>query len=450
MALKPIGSSRNRPYLRHESYGMGGRANTRLEHHVAQANERAETAIRVDGVQAIIWNRILLGSIPCLCRHSGKKASKGSGLGGLNPGEANEYSPVGLVDDGAGNSGRRSIKGLNPEVDNSYPANKDVPGEDDESWIFNGDNPAVTENKLRQDGEGNTVMDPRAINGDDDLPKDGSDLFSDIPTFLTSEAVACPVCLGSGYVDSWQMVGGRRKVMSFLDSDDFDTNGSFDSSAAPPQLRLDQGQYLNWKMKVPRLFDRMVRSSLCITENPHFLSLRGVHPSVKIGGTFLPATPQNMARLENNASAHDGRLEFKFVAPQRMTLTHFEMTMLSGDPFYMQMPNVSMPYEREFLEFNTNIAVEMSGRARVNPGDVICDSKYQSAWRVTNVVPRTTAGGKALVNQIDLRLVHSSEIYGKLNPWYTPAQGVSKLYRGINEEKQGGASRNGDKFGHKT
>lgn len=438
--MKIGGQKGRRPYLTPENSSMGNRANTSLEHLVAAANVRHEQALRVDGVPVLIWRKTSTGSKPCTCckpsttaSHNLMFATSGSvgstDINDTGDNSISDYSILGVGSPGPARPERENSIRMQTHTATETPTNR-ATSEDDEDFAYDGD--SETESLNIRNTEFNGHPDPFEYV---DLPEDMSDRTPStngtIDSYITGDNIRCPVCIGTNYVNSWQPVGAVRVVMSFLDSDTFETDGYIDANATPNCLTLEPGQFLEFSVKLPKYFTSVEKIGMFNMRN----SANGGELKLKQLDVLKNATPKTVLHDRNGVG---GETTFRFEATSRTLITHFDSVLRLSDPTYAQFPPLSLPYEREYLETNTSVSVEFSASVEAQPGDVVIDYKHKRTWKITNANPKSSAEGRSLQFLADMRLVNQHEVLACLSVFEMPVSNAEKPFQLVNSKFQSG------------
>lgn len=442
--------SGRRSFLTPSNKGMSPRVIARLEHMVAASNVQAAEAIRVDGVQFLLWQRTPSSSAgisgrTCSC-HGGHAPAASAITGDTNHSEVDTVN----IDDNVApdnNSGYR-ILGL-PTFSSEATSqatdprakvvvetlqNKGTPI-DDEAWnneddAHEGDSAdkyAVDENQ-------------RDVHSDFEALRDflsGGEATAE-PSVLgmsynTANSVSCPVCCTATYVEAWQPYGGRRMVFSFLETDEWESEGFLDTSTAPYTMQLAKGQLLTFRMKLPMYFTSVVRVGMWNGRFPLDSATIGLNIVNETTGEKTLADPQAVLGTSGTGQT----LTFELEAKSDIILTHFDVVLMLRELPFAQFPTLNTPYELDMLEYMTNIAIECTADTYAAPGNIISDFKFRKCWRVTNSVHKFTAGGKSMVLQLDLQAVNSHEPFFALHPFTVPQEQGPDRFSGILESTQG-------------
>lgn len=435
MAMRIGGKAGQRPFLLPGNKGMAERAKLRVEHTAAALNAQLDEALKVDGVPIILWHQNDPGGRRCTCAPGGTTSASTPRLDGSpavqrDNAQVQDASPRFRI---AGLPGQVNTADLGALHDDTIPSlDSDDMWESDE--IGDGGDLDSIDNL-----EGNVDQEGESVHYADELARAMPGVFGTSGVFsgsyISSEAASCPVCVGASYLESWQPHGGRRIVMGFAAADDYSTTGDLSQESHPNILTLDVGQYLEFSLKLPRLFTKVIRCGLWDGRRP----LEGeAQVEILVGLDWVTCNQHQLEQLGGNGEG--GIRQFRFLALQKTMVTHFDTVVMLTDLPLTQFPPLNAPYAFEFQEYMTSISIELPASLRVGPGDLLSDFKHRKMWRVTNAVPHFTAGGRALPTQVDLQVVTSTDRAFSLHPFQVPVEMGPRPFSGENERMQGGVN----------
>lgn len=425
--MKIGGQGGSRPFLIPDNLGMANRVNQRIESVVASHNLRAQEALKADGVPIIVWHRNDGGGRLCTCTSAaGNKmpaAFRGPDPTGPLRGLVNVPEVEESPDDGVDllGLGGQSMTSSGLEVELGEWGEEEIEAPDVPTLGKDGEMPSPADDEDVVDAylSGDTSFGTPAVYGSG---------------YTTAESVSCPVCAGASYVDSWQPSGGRRVVMAFQESDSFDTNGVIDVESHPNVLALDDGRYLDFAMKLPKYFGSVMRFSAWNGRR----ELANLPLLIMDQGGYSTASAKALSAM---GAGQGGVKHFRIEAKDRLLLTHVEAVVLLSDMAYAQFPPLNAPLDIENQDYMTSITIEVGANIRIAPGDLVSDFKMRKMWRVTNVVRKSTAGGRTSVSQVDLQSVPSTDKAFVLHPFYVSVEQGPKMFSGTNEAFQGGTGQ---------
>lgn len=378
-----------------DNQGMVTKANARLESQVSSANARLANALAVDGVPILVWRQRSEGGPVCSCHADVAKEDRKAAALEANDGvefEDNDgYEIVGH---------KHPSKSTKPKLTSK---NFDNPLDD---IAFASTKPAI---EIGVDPLTGHPIDELTFDEEIEGSEGGSAPANPLGS-NTAQSVACPVCAGATYRDGWQPYNGQRAVMSFLADDSYTTTALLDDTTKPFNMVLAEGQELQWDVKLPRLFSEVVRLGMWSGRSP--LPTEDYPVEVFDGLRWVVATRKVLLAMNN-----DKKFTFRFKAPKRVIITHFDCVVLLADNPHGQFPPLNAPYDAEFLEYLTNITIEVGANIKIEPGDLISDYKFYKMWRVTNAARKFTAGNRAMSSSLDLRVVTSTEALFALHPF---------------------------------
>lgn len=453
-----------------DNFNQSHKANARLEQQTSAANRRLEEALKVDGVRVLLWHKHPPAGRVCSCMSgAGSAPSPDAGLSPatntskdpsstaiLSPpmSSGDEKQPWSILGVGTDEQPHWRVRSK-PNTEGETEADKRTDLNDlanarvgpkrttdhrYESRLKTGHNIISTEDLVEENDPAAFLASQLGGSPGQTAPPTTFNAFvagGGNTTANLSNSVSCPVCVSAIYIEAWQPFGGRREVMSFLPSDNFETDGILDLTAKPYVLKLAAGQTLSFTLKLPKVFANAIHANLWNGRTPYIGD--EFIPEVYNGTVYVPATPKNLDKLSGSAAPK----LFRIKAPAAMTITHFDIVVLLADPAYGQFAPLNATLEQEFLEYMTNTSIEVS--ASLNPidtGDLLVDWKFRKTWRITTLTPKFTAGGRALQTVMDIRVVSGQEVFNVLNPFPRPINTGPKTYAdnqpGIDDWQGGG------------
>lgn len=194
------------------------------EHVIPMQQARMNSAFRVQGVQAVLYNRLSQG-IVCSCKskdqHVLGRLDTGDVVGSANRAQTNTQFGVG------------SYNPMSPDAefdDDNFQSNPTSPNNPLSQWM--GD---VIKAGHERDGA-NLILDVSANSEAGQFSPDLDNIFSVFdPGTMGLTDVSCPVCFGSGYVGGYSQFRGWRHVVAAPQI--VDTAATFDLTTSPLALR---------------------------------------------------------------------------------------------------------------------------------------------------------------------------------------------------------------------
>lgn len=439
-----IGRRNNRSLQTPSNQGMARRVDKRLDATANAQAARFEQALAVDGSVAIIWNT-QKGTEVCTCRGTNDTFSEGSLLQDGTP----NYSPeqvsssvneeTGSVTTAvAANVGSGASLGdsdysyvgnsLNTDNLDSYFSDKfafetnpdkiNADAEDLNEEQFDGDD---------EDYEGNDFMSAFELDGqegvsanrDDDnnplvnaLSEDST--LSDSDDLLTPSTVSCPICLGRGYVDTLGIYNGQRTILH-VGSPNIDIEGAEIIEDQPLRLRHYSGtrSSVTWAgVIIPPMWKHLIRITLfdmgrIVTADRAKVSY--IHSSAP--DTKVPLTHESLTALKNSGNLNlDHRIDIVVEGiKDGVDFTHFEILYSIGNIVKIQVPEIEVPRQEEFIDWNLNVTFEMSPSITIRENSYVVEGKYNRIWKVSSLTRKVTAGGKGYAYQVNARALHLYE-----------------------------------------
>lgn len=380
-------------YMPNNRATMYTKAQKQLE---GQATARAESygnALQVDGPQMVFWLK-RNGAVPCSCQ-----AAPANIL----------YSDIKIESD--------------LDFDSKLPTTKAVPGQRSDSntsrvyHIEKLAKPSINElfkdnaTPLRDKLQGTNVQFP---DGSDDIMssfnEDEEDSISDTLdpfNLLGNKIIQCPVCFGTGFIDSYQPHNGSRIVFDTSNLYMFQCDAAdMDESANPTIVTLKAGQSITWITKFPLLWESLLRCSIYHKGqliSPAWYSWTFEIPSVQVSGECAT----DLDRLQNV----DIPALLTLTAHEDFPFTHGEIVLVFAELMRGQIPEIPQAYEDEFEDWQASISVELPIEIGefVSEGDYFAESKYKRAWKINSVNIRKTMGGTIFAVIADCRALHKFE-----------------------------------------
>lgn len=376
------------PLGRPNNTGMGSRANRQLEASAAWQASKYNNSLAVDGPEFYFWRKTD-GSLPCSCSNApGSRASQ------TEAGEANATSRSSFGDD----------------VDTDYDDLDSVPPPSGSLESLFGDIRLDPGYQNRQSNVNDKLRETEGSgrSGFEDI--DDSDIIADLENgdriddpfgLFKGKTIDCPICLGTGYVDSWQLYGGARVILATGREHRFSPSGNvvIDDQENPTLLRGGRNSTVTWTWKIPLVWEQVLRIELYNGST----TVRRDAYTLTINNT--PLSPASLDTFKNTGATVTIELGFETT----VEFTHAEIIIAYRPAFRAQIPEVAQGYEQEFLDWNVNVSVELPTNVKISEGDYLTESKYGKVWKVSVLTPRVTNGGTVFGLGADLRALHQFE-----------------------------------------
>jgi len=425
-----IGRSNNRSLRTSGNQGLARRVDNQLDAIVDAQAAKFKTALAVDGAVAFIYNKHS-GIIPCTCR----------GFQNFNNIAAHE---VGI----AGSETQTNSVSFNPETSHrhatAFPASNQI-------RQVGGLEPSHLDDYFKQRNESivdkiRNVVDERTEEGFIDDPADDviDALFQEDPApvfsgdgdpmksilastnlanssshAFNSAFVACPICYGAGYVDTWRLYNGERIVLDASNSHAIDifNDVEIDTDAQPATYSIYDRSHIKWSgVKFPTSWRHLLRLAIFNGGeeiSPSAYRLYFVHPSAS--DTRNPLNYQTLSQLSNSPllkinNGLDIILEPVIDGTNApLVITHVEFLFALGHPVRIQVPEADVPNEDEFVDFNLTLTFELPADVEIKENSYIIEGKYTRTWKVSTINRKLTARGKSFGYSVSARALHSFE-----------------------------------------
>lgn len=439
-----LGRRQSRSLLTPSNQGMARRADKRLDSTVNSAAARFETALAVDGVFCVVWNRTS-GSRSCSCQESTSSSASFSGFQPTIMDSSKVSTNVVINADGEEQTVRTSGASVSVDVlhDDLYQYVGENLTRDGLDGYFQGRTVNETTRQRINPDEGDFYQDFTDETGDapvggdllEALSEDGiyADFDADddplidvvnpygaLPTdsttgqgdnMLNSVTLACPVCVGTGRVDAWQPFNGTRQVLDITHPGIEIGDASFSDDTQPQVLEIPQNGTVSWNNVIlPIAWE-------------HSMALRVFHEGVLLvdgrdytleyelvtaTGTWLPLTMNTLSSLRKNATSVY-HLNIRLTANRLLMFTHVLIVLADGFLPKIQVPELNIPNNSEFIDWELNVQFEVSSKVELRENSYINEAKYGRLWKISAVNRKISAAGKSFGYQVDARAIHSFE-----------------------------------------
>lgn len=355
---------------RNPSKGLARRAEQQLNSAARSHAERFEEALAVDGVPVAIWNKSP-GSVTCTCRKRSRNLIR-----------------VYEGDDG-------SVTDYAEELPSTHFADGLVTDDELTSILEDRLIPEPT-TKQRILGETQDSITSASTFAERDVIL-SDDVFAEADALLNAVAVTCPICYNSGNVDAWQLFGGKRILLDLSDMYPVNITGGQivepdEGIESVPIIELSQrGEEISWQVQLPLTWKILAR--IRVYENEEIVDPSSYTLTFKLDGDDVEQNldaPTLKALRGNPALSGEATVFLRPVKGYRLYFTHVDLVFLLTPPVRAQMPDMEIPYEEEYLDWNLNISVELSAKATVKEGSYLVDFRYNRVWKVDSYNRRAT------------------------------------------------------------
>lgn len=235
---------------------------------------------------------------------------------------------------------------------------------------------------------------------------------------FTPNFVACPICLGSGYVDSWRLYNGERILLDASEAHTIDTFGvvDIDSDEQPPIYTVHERASIQWgNVKLPTSWRHLVRLAVLDKGkivSPSSYNLYFIHPSqpsVKNPFNYDTLNNLNNSLLLQQSNKLTLVIESNLGKDFQLKFTHVEILFSMGMPIRIQVPDMEVPNEDEYVDWNLTVTMELPPDIEMKENSYIVDGKYKRVWKVSSINRKLTARGKPYGYSVSARALHSFE-----------------------------------------
>lgn len=365
------------------------RANRQLEGYAAVKAEHFENSLGVDAPLFYFWHSNP-GSIPCSCVTDRNSANSDIEVGGENKKQVVRKSK----DDFNIQIPEYGEKTLTNTYGQPLTQSKS-PNSRDKFFTNDYDDPFSDHDDASNDVE-DVIPDNQSITG-----------FNDPLHMFSDKTIYCPVCYGAGFIDSWNVHGGKRYAFDTSNAYNFDSIGFDISSKTFPtrltSIKINAACY--WMFTLPLVWNDILRISVnngnkLVAPHLYYWTFKDSN------GVIKELTANNLEEYNNTGEVITLSLTFN---ETDIEFTHAEIIFAFQEARLAQIPEVQQGYEQEFLDWNVNITAELPPDLAISEGDYLTESKYQKIWKVSALTKRVTAGGVVFGLTAELRALHSFE-----------------------------------------
>lgn len=367
---------------------MPNRANAHLENYAISKAEHFETSLKVDAPRFYFWNK-QLGSIPCSCTAANKSYNLD-----IEPGEPSNKSY----------SKDKPLKNSKQDKYSVYEAAEP----EDRFYAQVADQNARSRKKTLEEHlfDDNDMGDSIEEMQDPDEVTEAITDFDDPFNLFSDRSIMCPICMGSGFLDGYNLYAGNRVVLESSNLHKFYTeNADVIETDNPTKIIVNEGGKVIWSLKLPKLWTHILRISVYNGQDeisPDEFSFTWV--SVNSNDTG-PVTAKSLDTLNGTGDVVRLLLSFHL----KTTFTHAVIVFSYSEPHKAQIPDVAQGWEQEFLDWNTNVTMELPPTIDIKEGSYITESKYGKVWKVSALTPRFTEGGTVFGLTSDVRALQPME-----------------------------------------
>lgn len=373
---------------------MPNRANAHLENYAISKAEHFETSLKVDAPRFYFWNK-RKGSVPCSCT-----AANLSYNNDIDPGEPN----TDILE---------IIKPLAKTANNKYSSYELVDTDSpDVLDKINDDEPLFPRKKesfhkqlfdseVDSDEIGNQIED---VIDPEEVAKGNTD-FHDPFNLFSDRTIQCPICMGSGFIDSYDLYAGKRFVFETSDMYHFySENADIDETANPTKIHLHKTGNIFWSFQLPRLWLDILKIEVYSGQDiisPEDYTFHWIDSANNSG-------PLSISSL--NSKNNTGEvIKLQLTALDDLIVTHAVIIFSYANPHKAQIPEVAQGWEQEFLDWNTSVTMELPPTIDIREGSYVTESKYGKVWKVSALTPRFTEGGTVFGLTAEVRALQPME-----------------------------------------
>ena len=401
-----------------------------------------QTSLMVDGVVAAVWSRES-GAVACSCRTTTESVTDLIDSGTIIDSDsipvstqvsnsAQDSADISRStssfsdNDGSGSytyvGNQHTRSGLDALFADTYDmdiVSRIQPSDEDIEGIIEatGEDPSGLDLIEALDIDNDGSIDTGDADGDPLLQvlEAGGGITSDTQPFSPS-MINCPICFDSGRMDAWRIYGGERIILDLstrytVVSHNFDLP---EDGPLPQQIEIWQDGHFTWtSVSFPRMWENLVR--MVVFDRGRVVSAveyvleysTPANPNVFTELTYAALSNMNNGSVLKTSNKLNIRISPRW--DDSLFFTHIEILILTTDLPRIQVPEITVPNDSEFADWNLSATFEVSANARIKATSIISEAKYNRVWKVTSLNRKLTASGKSSGYQVDCRAIHSFE-----------------------------------------
>lgn len=382
--------------------GLARRVENRLAAVADSYVAKTETSLAVDGVPLFIWNK-REGRYKCACQF------EGGALGAFNATTSQDASgkPIAVYQ----KTGRKVKNKFMPLSETVHDLNTDSSVTDTfesttRSKILDKDTDKVNEKMF--DYASRLIN--KGIKGNPNDLTNVLDAFDEADELLSDKIITCPICHGSGKVDSWAPANGNRLLFDLSSRFEVDLFDVDMVNSQVPTFIIKPNGYVEWSFDLPVTWLTLERASLFMGDK--LIPRSDYRATLTLpDDTEYTLSKEVLRNLKGASVITEGkcRLKIQPMEGNELTVTHFDLIYMNARPFKAQLPEIEIPYEDEYADWNLNINIELTAKATIKEGSYICDAKYKRVWKVDSFSPKRLANSQILGYTAQCRALQSFE-----------------------------------------
>lgn len=384
------------------NHGSNERAQKRLDHIIARANDQFETALSVDTVNIQLWSKTEQGRF-CTCQNIKKTEPRFS-----NP----DTDPTSEEIAERHDTNLPSFVIKSGKIQKQTPLNQTITKK------------KVNDDKLEPPIRFNSLTEQDSLSEGDQEINDLLALISkgdDSNFIMGGESTQCGICFSTGYLEGYKLVNGQRFI--FDASLPYQANGfTVDKTVFPYQFTSEFATRNNvtWlSVELPTFFVRPY--NINIRNNTKHTT--GLKAEVRLSGTlqWFDLTEDFLSARLGQATVVDIRVRPAASNPEGLAVfSHLEFVIQYTDWFKGQIPPLSPSESMDRFRQMIDTSIVLSSRVNeVKSSDVIYCDKYDTLFKVSSVTDFYTAKRQvAGWNTVSCRLIQSYEQLSLLRLFY--------------------------------
>lgn len=385
--------------------GMASIAQQRINHVVGQANAKHAEALKVEGMELLIWLRQRSGSY-CTCQQLGASPHEHDLPVDLEANDPTVETPVfevksyGVLNSSPTETNFLSNNKLSTLSKKLTPTNKDAVNYASDEQL----------DSLLQGIDLNEFV----------SPNEAALMRQPEGGFNGGDKTRCGICFGTGFISGYQLFNGQRFILDASASQRISLHGSeLDSAVYPNRFTAPRQDdvYVSWEIEIPTFFSRAL--SVHVRNNTSIAP--GAIIEARVLNSAMPWTPFTVEFL-NSRKGQPTVLQVR-VKPQigsatapMLEFTHVEFVLQLAEFPYGQMPDLSKSINMDLFDVlasqNFEIGANVIGLDREC---VFVENKYGYAWKISDCTRKFTQAGQTFNWEGTARVVQNYEPLYLLN-----------------------------------
>lgn len=410
---------------------LSGPAQKRIDQIVSRANDRHENALKVDGIDFLLWKKTTGGDF-CTCHGNDQKDDSARAY------EADHDEETSVPSIGDFTAGQSDVFKFKKLRDGKREREKLEKEANDQDFFEQDDSGQLTDIYSDEDEEFVSDEDEAALAEFADMtaPDEQARLQRTVTSLLLGgENTPCAICFGTGWTMGYQLFNGRRWALNILDVGSLG-GFSVDKSKRPNAMTATSGsEGVVFNIDIPKYFVKACKIRLLNNlALAYGMTVDVMWPNLSTWETLTVAGINARKGVNNTNTMIRVSPSSNMPEEARVTFTHLEIVIEYSDRPKAQMPNMDSTETFELVESITQTNIEWPASVgSIEFGSIAVDSKYKRAWRITAVTIQQTAKNKVFAVETQAQKLQNMEPIMLLN-LYRERTVILSNYRGLGSQ----------------